>query len=122
MSKQPHETLPVFVEWMRFLQWLMPTTANFPKRVRFTFTHRIENLALDIIEDLIEACYIRNKQTVLRRANLRLEKLRILLRLSKDLHYLSYQQYEHAIRCLASVGKQLGGWIKQQNEAPKSSI
>ena len=47
--------LPVFVAWLDFLEWLLPTTAKLPKHVRFTFVNRIDNLALDIAEDLVEA-------------------------------------------------------------------
>ena len=66
------DDLPIFVAW------LLPTTARLPKSIRFTFSQRIDNLALDVVEDLIEARYTRHKQTILKRANLRLEKLRVL--------------------------------------------
>jgi hypothetical protein len=75
------DELPIFSRWMQFLEWLLPATERFPKRVRFTFAERINNLALDIAEDLVEARYRKDKEPVLRRINLRLEKLRILLRL-----------------------------------------
>jgi hypothetical protein len=91
-------------------------TEKFPKRVRFTIANRIDNLALDIVEDLVEAQYTRNKQAILKRANLRLEKLRILLRISCDQYHLSYNTYEYAIRSINEVGRMLGGWIKQQQE------
>jgi len=114
MSQQKTKDLPIFVKWMEFLRWLLPTTEKFPKRVRFVFADRINNLALDIVEDLTEARYTRNKQQILRRANLRLEKLRILLRLSNELRYLSHSAYEHSIRSVNEVGRMLGGWMKQQ--------
>ena len=66
---------------MQFLEWLLPTTEKFPKRVRFTFADRI---------------------------NLRLEKLRILLRLSYRMHYLPHQGYDHAAGHLNDVGRMLG--------------
>jgi hypothetical protein len=84
--------------------------------VRFTFADRINNLALDIAEDLIEARYSREKRAILRRANLRLEKLRILLRLCHRLRYLPHQKYEHAARSINEVGRMLGGWIKERQE------
>ncbi len=108
------DELPIFTRWMQFLEWLLPTTENFPKRVRFTFADRINNLALDIVEDLVEARYSRDKQPLLKRINLRLEKLRILLRLCHRMKYLAHQGYEHAMRALNEVGRMLGGWIKQQ--------
>lgn len=106
--------LPIFTRWTQFLEWLLPATEKFPKRVRFTFADRINNLALDIVEDLVEARYSRDKQPHLRRINQRLEKLRILLRLCHRMQYLPHQQYEHAMRSLNEVGRMLGGWIKQQ--------
>jgi len=66
--------LPIFTQWIAFLEWLLPVTEGFPKRVRFTFSDRINHLALDLVEDLIEARYSSEKRKILRRANLRLEK------------------------------------------------
>jgi hypothetical protein len=110
----PPEEPAIFTRWMEFLEWLLPATEKFPKRVRFTFADRINNLALDIVEDLVEARYSRDKRLLLQRVNLRLEKLRILLRLCHRLKYLSNRGYEHASRSLNEVGRMLGGWIKQQ--------
>ena len=110
------EELPIFVKWVAFLKWLLPTVDKFPKRVRFTFADRITHLALDLVEDLVEARYTRNKQTILKRANLRLEKLRVLLRLCRETGYLSHNSHEFAMRAINEIGRMLGGWIKQQRE------
>ena len=109
------EDLLVFVKWMDFLAWLLPATGKFPKNARFSFSQRIEGLALDVVEDLVEARYSTEKRGCLRRANLRLEKLRVLLRLSHTLRYLSHEGYQHASRCINEAGRMLGGWIKQQD-------
>ncbi len=106
--------LPIFVKWIDFLKWLLLATEKFPKRVRFTFADRINHIALSIVEDLIEARYSRQKMTALRRANLGIEKLRVLLRICFESKILSYKAYEHAMVSLNEVGKMLGGWIKQQ--------
>jgi len=108
------EELPIFTKWMEFLDWLLPTTEKFPRKVRFTLSQRIDNLALDVVEDLVEARYSRQKTEFLRRANLRLEKLRILLRVSHQHKYLASRQYKHAMECLYVVGSMLGGWRKEQ--------
>ena len=50
MTRDDQEDLPIFTAWMQFLEWLLPATEKFPKRVRFTFADRINNLALDIAE------------------------------------------------------------------------
>jgi len=112
---QPEEPV-ILIHWLELLEWLLPATEKFPKRVRFTFADRINNLALDVAEDLVEARYSRDKQAILRRANLRLEKLRILLRLCHRLHYLPHQGYEHASRAINEAGRMLGGWIKDRQD------
>lgn len=117
MPSPVDEDLPIFVQWTAFLEWLLPLTEKFPHKARFTFANRIDNLALDIVEDLVEARYTREKRAILRRANLRLEKLRILLRLSHSLAYLPHQRYSHAMQQLNTTGAMLGGWRNQQ-EAP----
>ena len=115
-AQRRHEDLPVFVRWMAFIKWLLPTTEKFPKRVRFTFANRIDNLALDVVEDLVEARYARRKTNRLKQINLKLERLRILLRLCHDLTYLPHGSYEFAMRSLDDVGRMVGGWIRQQEQ------
>jgi hypothetical protein len=114
MTRPTDDDLPVFTHWLDFLAWLLPTTEKFPQKIRFTFASRIDNLALDVVEDLVEARYMRNKHDVLHRANLRLEKLRVLLRLCHQLTYLPHAKYEYAMRRINEVGAMLGGWRKQQ--------
>ena len=53
---------------------------------------------------------------MLGRANLRLEKLRVLLRFCHELGHLSHTRYEYAVCALNEVGKMLGGWRRQQEE------
>lgn len=112
MSRPKREELPIFSAWMQFLEWLLPTTEKFPKRARFTLANRIDNLAIDVIEDLVEARYTHDKLMTLRVVNRRLERLRVLLRLSYRLHYLSRDAYEHAAKSVNESGRMLGGWIR----------
>lgn len=109
--------LPVFARWLELVDWLLAATGRFPKHARFPFAQRIENLALDVVEDLVEARYTRQRQPILRRANLRLEKLRVLVRLAHGRRYLATSGYEHAARGLDEVGRMLGGWLRQARAA-----
>ncbi len=111
--------LPLFIHWITFLKWLLNTTEKFPKRVRFTFSQRIENIALDIAENLVEAQYTAKKKVLLQQINRDLEKLRILIRLCFEMHYLSSKQYKYASRQINEAGAMLGGWIKQRQTAEK---
>lgn len=127
MKRAVQEELTISVKWLEFLKWLLPTTEKFPKRLRFTFADRINNIALDIVEDLLEGQYTsksnnRQKQAILRRMNLRLEKLRVLLRICCEQHYLSNPAYDYAMRAINEVGCMLGGWMKQQEVSKVGSV
>ena len=107
---------PLFVLWYDFTKWLLGKTEKFPKKIRFTLTTRIDNLALDIIGGIAEARYSRRKMETLRRIDLGMEKLRILLRMCHDLEYLDHRGYEYASRRIDEAGKMVGGWRKQREE------
>lgn len=109
---------PLFVLWYDFAKWLLNKTEKFPKKTRFTFSGRIDNLALDIVEGIIEARWSKNKKEVLRRVDLNMEKLRVLLRMCHDLEYLDHKGYEFASKKINEAGKMVGGWRKQQDEKP----
>ena len=111
---ETNSDLPIFVKWIDFLKWILLTTEKFPKKARFTFSDRINNIVLNIVEDLVEARYSRQKMPALRRANLSMEKLRVLLRVCYETKLLPHKAYEHSMYSLNEIGKMLGGWIKQQ--------
>ncbi|MBM3260764.1 MAG: diversity-generating retroelement protein Avd [Candidatus Sericytochromatia bacterium] len=109
---------PVLVgQWQRLLGDLLDRTARFPKVVRFTFAQRIETLALDVLEDLVEARYGtgHERQKALRRADMRLARMRVLIRLAHDRRYLDHRGYEHVARAMDESGRMLGGWRKGQS-------
>jgi hypothetical protein len=87
---------------------------KFPKSVRLTVSSRIDNLALDVYEGLIEAQCTKEKKELLRRTNLNLDKLRLLLRLSHDVGYLDHRGFEFLNGRLLKAGRMVGGWRKEQ--------
>ena len=73
-------------------------------------------MTLDIVELLIEAKYSREKKSILRKINLCLEKIRILLRISHETKLVSTKSYNFASKGINEVGMMLGGWLKQQDK------
>ena len=49
----------------QFLLWLLPTVEKFPKSHKFTLGDRIETIALNVLEALIEATYTRDRADAL---------------------------------------------------------
>jgi hypothetical protein len=97
-----------------FIKWAIPHIAKFPRNQRHTLGERIENKLFCLLELLIEAQYSKDKTNVLWQANLEIEQLRYLFRLSHDLRLINIRAYELASRYLLDIGAQVGEWIKQQ--------
>ena len=100
---------PVVERTYGFLLWPVPAVEKFPRSQKFLLGDRIQGAALSLLENLTEAAYTRRRGPVLRRANLDVERLRLLIRLSKDLRHLDRRRYEHAARHLDEIGRQVGG-------------
>ena len=111
------EQLPLFSIWMETTKWLLQTTEKFPKHRRFSLTNRMDNLALDILEGITEASYRKDRLALLQGCNLKLTRLRILIRLSHELGHLPHAAYERAAVELNEAGRMIGGWIKQCKKA-----
>ena len=105
----------------QFLLWLLPTVEKFPRSHKFTVGDRIESMALNVLEALIEATYTRDRAEALRRGNLGIEKLRFLIRLAADLRLLDRRRYEHAARALDDTGRLIGGWMKAHRDADRTT-
>lgn len=100
----------LFELWMTTTKWLLERTQRFPQHLRHTLTQRVDNLAIEILEDLTTAAWSKDKQTPLARADDRLNRLRVILRLCHETQVLSHGHYEEAAKMLGEAGRQLGGW------------
>lgn len=115
MTAASRQTAPVLEKMYQFVLWLIPTVEKFPRSQKFLLGDRLQSSALDVLEGLVDAAYTRNRGAILQRVNLGLEKLRYLIRLAKDLHYLDLSRYEFAARAIEEIGRMVGGWLKAGN-------
>jgi hypothetical protein len=97
-----------------FIKWFLPKIERFPRNYKFLFGDRMVQLQLDLLEHLVEAFYQKEKTAKLRAANVDLEKLRHLLKISTELRFISLDQLEYATRSLNQIGSLIGGWMRQQ--------
>lgn len=111
-APRPAKTeLIVLNQWHEFTGWFLTRTARWPKAIRFTLTQRLENHCLDIIEQLTIARYDRaQRSSQLKDINLKLERMRLLLRLAKQRQALPNKSFESAMREIDEVGRSLYQW------------
>jgi hypothetical protein len=107
-------TTPLFSKTFDLISWLLQVTNHFPRSQRFVVTKRLLDAALDFQELLVDANAQRSKARLglLDRADAELDKVRLYLRMSFQLEWLSPGQYQHAAQYVAEMGKLLGSWKK----------
>jgi four helix bundle protein len=106
------EHLIIFQKLYDLIKEVYKDCNNFPKSQRFILGQRIENTAVNILEGIVVANSEEKKLPYLIKVSVEIEKLRIFLRLSKDLTFLSFKRYEILSVKLDEIGRMCGGWIK----------
>lgn len=111
--------IPIYELTYKLLLWLFPLINKFPKTQRFVLGQQIQNTALNILTEILFANTEKDKLPKLKLISTKLDALRILIRLAKDLKFISIKQYEYAATQINEIGKMLGGWIRfyQQGES-----
>ncbi len=103
---------PVVEKHYKLILWMLPKIANFPKDQRFLLADRIERILLDILEMLIEAVYSKDRRGILIKINLKLDVLRFMMRITKDMKYINVNAYDFFCQSVLEIGKMVGGWMR----------
>lgn len=115
MSQPTHNAMPKVVEdCHELLAWIIPKLDQFPRHRRFTLGERIESGLLTVLENLILAAYQKQATDNLKTANLQLDVVRHLWRLSHGLQAISTQSYGQGAERLTELGRQIGGWRRHR--------
>lgn len=94
---------------------------HFPRISRYTIGVKIDALFSEITELILLAGYSAKPQklAIVLRASMKLDALKYFLQTSWEMKILDNKKYVHLSGPLMEIGKMLGGWRKQlQNAAP----
>lgn len=85
-----------------------------PKKDKFATYERTENTILDIIQGIFEASVQSGGQKVktLEAVSIKLNLLRVFIRLMKDVKALDNKKYTVIQSDIDEIGRMLGGWIR----------
>lgn len=113
MSKDDNFLL--YYEFYNLYLNLYPSLSRFPKSEKFTLRQAIDETALDmlIVLDKFTRLNQKDKTSQLRKIVYLFDKFKLLIRLSKDLHFLPFSQYTLLIEKSELIGKLLGGLLKK---------
>ena len=105
--------LILFQKHYDLMLYAIPISNRFPASQRYVLGQQIQNCMLEIAGLIVRA----NKSQQYRKARIfdidtELEKLRLLLRLAKDLGFMSIKKYGIHAGKVDEIGKIVGGWIR----------
>lgn len=104
---------PLFTKTYDLMKWIIPASLKLPRDQRFVLARRMQDAIFDFYESINAAALSRKPLVHLIKADVHLQHLRVYVRLSHDLKFFSFGQYEHAARMIVECGKLLGGWRKK---------
>ena len=103
-----NQELPVIRKTYDLALWACRHVGRFPRQHRFVLGKRLERRLYDLLETLLQARYTKDRQALLRQANLTLEVLRFQVRLAHDLRCLRTNSYGFACRAPPEIGAMVG--------------
>jgi len=108
------EKLLIFQKTYDFLLWLYPIINRIPKSHRLVLGRHLEELAISLLFLVIKANKARgqNRLPIQLQVSDELDCLRILIRLTKDLRFMSVKQYTTGAEKINEIGRMLSAWMK----------
>ena len=111
--------IPIFKKAYELTKKLYELRGTVPKHDRYALWQRCENLLLEVLEGILLASQLRKSQKLepLEQVSVKLNVLRVFLRLAKDLKIMDLKKYGVLEEMVDEIGRMLGGWIKSTREA-----
>lgn len=92
--------------------------SSFPRKDRYALGQKWETVILELLEAVIIAGSLskQEKLPILKNASIKIDVLRALFSLGKDLKIIDNKKYMVLEKLVNEIGKMLGGWIKSTSQ------
>ena len=106
--------VPIIQKIYNFYKELYLAIEKMPKKNKYSLGEKLSKATFDLLELLIAASFHQKETKIayLDRANVKLDLLKILIRLAEDIKALPTKKYLYLEELLQEIGKMLGGWIR----------
>ena len=125
-KEKPKNELNVVVKAKELCSYLLVVTQKCPKTVRYVFTTRIQNYALDTIEQIFRAndtfvqkgdeASLRIRLAHQHKAMSNLKLLSYMAMLGRENHWLTPKQHEMITGFSSECQNSVGAWIKSDKQ------
>ncbi len=85
-----------------------------PKKDKYSIGLKIDKSILDLLELIIQAGITRGEEKIvtLSQASIKLDLLKLLVRLTYDIKAIDRKKYLRIEERLQEIGKMIGGWLR----------
>lgn len=105
-----YQHLPIFKTSYDLLLLLFQLTKKFPREFKYTIGEELKKLCLSLVVGIYDANSSTDKLLVIKDLRRKLEMIKILMRIVKDLHIISLPQSAQSMLFIDSLSKQLVWW------------
>ena len=113
-----HTQLPIYKVAYDLLNVSVDYVQNMPRPFKPVIGTRVSTLCMDLVILVIRANCASDKIPHLTTLLERVEEVNVWMRICKDKHFISVEQYAKAIGLTTSIGKQANGWKKHYAQSP----
>ena len=113
-----HTNLPIYKVTYDLFSLVTQITRNMPRDFRASVGGKIRDECVDLLVLIYRANSSEDKVPHLTALLERLQVTELLLRLSRDMHFISTKQYAQCIAQTNNIGKQANGWRKASASSP----
>ena len=106
-----NQELPIIQKTYDLVKWYIPILNKLPRDHKFLLGDRMITGLYDLLENLLDVRYQREKLTKLKQINRKLDVLRYQTRLLLDFKLVATRRYQYAEGLIDGIGIDLGGWI-----------
>lgn len=116
-KKNSEENFLLYHELYTLYINIYPCLSRFPKSEKFTLRQSIDTTAIEMLItiDRFTRLNQKDKSSQLRKISYLFDKFKLLLKISKDLHFLPFNQYILLMEKEEKIGKLIGGLLKKYN-------
>ena len=100
------------------IQYAYAPLRNFPRAEKHVLSAEIRQSMFRLLRLVIVVNRRYHKKTTMQDLDAELDLLRSLVRLSQELGFLPFRQYEIWARHLAEIGRMVGGWMSWAKAQP----
>lgn len=108
MSRYAH--LPVFQKGYDFNLEIYHTTHNFPREYKYSLGQKLKEISSELLDLIVVTNSKEDKGPYFPEIKIRIERLRIQLRVAYDLSAVKAKRLEFLNRMLEDISKQVSGW------------